>query len=644
MYAGKDCVVIVIDFCRKMRLVVSRNCFSLMRGEFTKTFSKLMEVRFFHCVKIWIAFLFFLLFTGNQGVAQPASMIREIDFIGNQALSESQFIGIFALPQPYDSARFAEKFERLSRIYKELGYYDFRIDSLTVAPPKLIVYLTEGDAFLLSKLTFHGNRVLSDEDLAELCDTDIGEPLSQATLESDIDEILRKYESLGRPFTKVLLKEPRLVYEDVAGIQKPRLEIEIDIEEGKFTKLVGTKVFGNQSTKQEVIEREIRFRAGEAFNEEKFNLIQTRLERTNFFERVFPPELLIVNNKNDDTLEAIIKLEIVEGNPNTFDGILGYQPPQNPNNPNDAGFFTGLINISLQNMFGTGRRLDVKWLKPNQFTQDTRLRYQEPYFVGLPLSLIFDFMQLKQDSTFTQLQLGLSAAYRLADNFFITSSLTREEINPIFEGTAIAQVIFPTTITLTGFGMIYDSRDYPISPQSGFYFRNDYRIGRKLITASDSLLAIYPVKPNVLQQRVLFEAEYYQRTFKRQVLALRFHGEALLADEIQFSDLMRFGGAQNLRGYREQQFLASQLMWLNTEYRFLLSRKAFLFGFYDIGYFFKPQNPINALDGSLRGWRRGVGIGARVDTPLGLMGISYALGEGDTFSTGKVHFGIINAF
>jgi outer membrane protein insertion porin family len=615
-----------------------------MRCEFTKTFSKLMAVRLFCCVKKWVAFLFLLLFTASQGLAQPAPMIRDIVFVGNRALSESQFIGIFALPQQYDSIRFAEKFERLSRIYKELGYYDFRIDSLTIAPPKLIVYLTEGNAFLISKLTFHGNTILSDEDLADLCDTDIGEPLVQSTLENDIDEILRKYESLGRPFTKVFLKEPRIVYEEVAGVQKPRLELEIEIEEGKFTKLVGTRVVGNQSTKQEVIEREIRFRAGEAFNEEKFNLIQTRLERTNFFERVFPPELLIVNNKTDDTLEAIIKLEIVEGNPNTFDGIVGYQPPQNPNDPNDAGFFMGSINISLQNMFGTGRRLDVKWLKPNQFTQDTRLRYQEPYFVGLPLSLIFDFMQLKQDSTFTQLQLGLSAAYRFADNFFITSSLTREEINPIFEGTAIAQVIFPTTITLTGFGMIYDSRDYPISPQSGFYFRNDYRIGRKLITASDSLLAIYPIKTSVLQQRILFEAEYYQRTFKRQVLMLRFHGEAILADEIQFSDLMRFGGAQNLRGYREQQFLASQLMWLNTEYRFLLSRKAFLFGFYDVGYFFKPQNPINALDGSLRGWRRGIGVGARVDTPLGLMGISYALGEGDTFSTGKVHFGIVNAF
>ncbi len=615
-----------------------------MRGEFTKTFSNLAERCCFDCVKQCVALFSLLFLFVCQGVAQPAPVIRNITFVGNRAIPQSQFIGIFALPQPYDSLRFAEKFDRLSRIYKELGYYDFRIDSLALAPPTLTVFLTEGEPFLISKLNFHGNTILSDEELADLCDTEIGAPLLQTTLENDIDEILKKYESLGRPFTKVFLREPRIVYEDHNGSLKPRLEIDIDIQEGKFIKLVGTRIFGNQSTKQEVIEREIRFRAGEAFSEEKFNLIQERLERTNFFERVFPPELLIVNNTNDDTLEAALKLQIVEGNPNTFDGIVGYQPPQNPNDPNDAGFFTGLINISLQNMFGTGRRLDVKWLKPNQFTQDTRLRYQEPYFVGLPLSLIFDFMQLKQDSTFTQLQLGLSAAYRFADNFFITSSLTREEINPIFEGASIAQVIFPTTITLTGFGMIYDSRDYPISPQSGFYFRNDYRIGRKVISASDSLLAIYPIQTTVLQQRILFEAEYYQRTFKRQVLALRFHGEAILADEIQFSDLMRFGGAQNLRGYREQQFLASQLMWLNTEYRFLLSRKAFLFGFYDVGYFFKPQNPINPLDGSLRGWRRGVGIGARVDTPLGLMGISYALGEGDTFSTGKVHFGIINTF
>lgn len=580
----------------------------------------------------------------GQALAQPSTLVREMEVIGARAISPQKFVGIFDLPQPYDSIRFAEKFARLSRIYQRLGYYDFRIDSLVVQPPKLAVYLSEGEAYLVSKIEFRGNRVLSTEALEELCDSKVGEPLDQETLENDIDAILRQYEALGRPFSKATLAEPRFVWDEREGERKPRIEIEIEIQEGKFVRLVGTRIAGNASTKPEVIEREIRFRAGEAFQEEKFNLIQTRLERSNFFERVFPPELVIVKNADPDTLEAIVKIEVVEGNPNMFDGVLGYQPPQNPNDPRDAGFFTGFANISLQNMFGTGRRLDVKWLKPNQFTQDARLRYQEPYFVGLPLNLIFDFAQLKQDTTFAQLQLGLSASYRLADNFFVTTSFSREDITPIFEGASIAQVVFPTTIALTGVGAIYDSRDYPLNPQSGFYLRNDYRIGRKVISASDSLLAIYPVKTRVLQQRLLLEAEFYRRTFKRQVLATRFRGEALLADEIQFSDLTRFGGAQSLRGYREQQFLASQLFWANLEYRFLLSRKSFLFGFYDVGYFFKPQNPLNARDGSLRGWRRGVGVGARVDTPLGLLGVSYALGEGDSFATGKIHFGVINAF
>ena len=40
----------------------------------------------------------------------------------------------------------------------------------------------------------------------------------------------------------------------------------------------------------------------------------------------------------------------------------------------------------------------------------------------------------------------------------------------------------------------------------------------------------------------------------------------------------------------------------------------------------------------------GYGIGIRFETPLGIMGVDYGFGRGDTFSTGKIHFGIINSF
>jgi outer membrane protein insertion porin family len=44
------------------------------------------------------------------------------------------------------------------------------------------------------------------------------------------------------------------------------------------------------------------------------------------------------------------------------------------------------------------------------------------------------------------------------------------------------------------------------------------------------------------------------------------------------------------------------------------------------------------------GFKTGYGIGIQVETGLGVMGVSFALGEGDSFSNGKIHFGLINEF
>jgi outer membrane protein insertion porin family len=34
----------------------------------------------------------------------------------------------------------------------------------------------------------------------------------------------------------------------------------------------------------------------------------------------------------------------------------------------------------------------------------------------------------------------------------------------------------------------------------------------------------------------------------------------------------------------------------------------------------------------------------RIETGLGIMGVSFALGKGDTFGTAKIHVGLVNEF
>jgi outer membrane protein insertion porin family len=501
------------------------------------------------------------------------------------------------------------------------------------------IFLSEGPITKISQIHFSGNRLLSENELRLLMQTHEGDALNGQVLEKDFNAILSRYETLGRPFAKISIAA---IERNINSASESGLKLRIVIHEGASVKIAGYKFSDSLNTQHETILRELPLKVGELYNEEKFAQIKPRLERLGFFEHVSEPELLILQKSTqDDTLQAIIKLDLIEGNTNVFDGILGYQPPVPPE---ESGFLTGMMSISLKNLFGSGRRLGMRWQRPNNFTQELRVGYHEPWVLGLPLNASFEAMQLQQDSSFSQLMLAGSIAYRLSENLSVGALAQLERINPIVQGIRRKDPILPSGILLTGVSLTYDTRDYPLNPTSGVLLRNEYRIGTKTLNAPDSILEALQVRRSVVQQRLSVEVEWYQPTFLRQVLALRVAGIALLAEEVQFSDLFRFGGAQTLRGYREQEFLASRYGFANIEYRLQLSRKSFAFLFYDVGYFFKPQNPLNALDGAREGWRQGVGIGARVDTPLGLLGISYALGEGDTLLRGKVHINLINLF
>ena len=109
------------------------------------------------------------------------------------------------------------------------------------------------------------------------------------------------------------------------------------------------------------------------------------------------------------------------------------------------------------------------------------------------------------------------------------------------------------------------------------------------------------------------------------------------------SDLFRLGGATTLRGYQEGQFLGSRLLWTNLEYRFLVTPLSFFYTFLDFGYIVQPA--FASMEGKASEQSKvGYGIGVRMDSALGLIGVSIALGEGDTFSTAKIHIRLINEF
>jgi outer membrane protein assembly factor BamA len=183
-----------------------------------------------------------------------------------------------------------------------------------------------------------------------------------------------------------------------------------------------------------------------------------------------------------------------------------------------------------------------------------------------------------------------------------------------------------------GAELLYDTRDDLISPTSGGRFRADYLYGKK---RNDTLSAGI--------QRAGADLQFYYLLFPRQVLAFGIHGRSVEGALVDESDLIRLGGFRTLRGYRENQVMGSVVGWANLEYRFLAGRRTYLFGFADAGYYRRPADEMQGVVFA-EAFKLGFGVGARLDTALGNIGVSVAIGQGDSIGMAKIHVGLINDF
>ena len=567
--------------------------------------------------------------------AEEKPILRSIEIKGNKDFSNAEILRWLSLKPrlPFSNELLTAGIKQLLQRYREESYYSAAIDSVSMAPNKdgtevdVVLYLYEGERTDLGALRLIGNSALTTKEVLSFFETREGGALDQSRLERDLSVLFQKYDEMGYPFAKVEIDSVSTYKND--GQRK--LAVTLKIEEGAYTRIEEVRVEGNKDTKDDVILRELRIRPGEVYNGAKLREIKQKLDRLNLFSSVSEPELFI-GPKGGGLL-----IKVQEGNTNSFDGIVGYVPKVTTN---PSGYFTGFVSVSMRNLFGTGRRLAVRWQREDQETQEVELHYLEPWVMNLPVNAGIGFLQREQDSSYIRRTFDFRADILVTEELSIGILLGQERIIP--SSTMAVPAVSESRTTTFGGEVRYDTRDDAYSPRSGIYYRSDYRVGRKAFSAA-SLPSLARPDESFVVKRLGVDLEFYFQPFSRQVVGTGLHAKDLRSDQIEDGDLFRFGGTNTLRGYRENQFLGSSIVWSNLEYRFLMARRSYLYGFMDTGYYFRPADDRRHIASS-EALKVGYGIGFRVDTSLGLLGVSYALGRGDTFSTGKIHFGIINQF
>jgi outer membrane protein insertion porin family len=458
-----------------------------------------------------------------------------------------------------------------------------------------------------------------------------GQVFNKFDLEDQITEALISLENNGYPFSKIFISSVSF-YKD--SVSDSRLAmVQLKFETGNQNTIDRIEVTGNSKTKDYVIIRELRINQGEIYSQQMIEELPRRLNRLRFFEPVNTPSFYL-NSKD----EGILQIGIKEKETNYFDGIVGYIPGTAAG---EKGYLTGLVNVSLRNLFGTGRAAAIRWQQYDRLSQEMELRYLEPWIFSFPVNVTGGFFQRKQDSSYVQRRFDGSVEYLATEDISAAVFIQSESVIPS-ETLGSTFRVYNSTAVTTGINLKLDTRDDPLAPTEGLLFQTLYSFSRKRIKGPAEFI-LPGMETNINLQRITLDFSYFYNPFSSHVLAWAAHARELRGSFFEESDLFRLGGTQSLRGYRENQFLGNRILWTNFEYRLLITRRTYAFLFFDTGYYLRNEDPERNIP-QAEDLKLGYGAGLNLETGLGVLIVSYALGEGDSFSEGKIHFGIVNEF
>jgi outer membrane protein insertion porin family len=575
----------------------------------------------------------------------PSAKIKDINFIGNKAFSESTLRGEMQLQTGgwlswyskndlYSKQKLTADLETIRSYYLNRGYLEFVIEStqVSITPDKKDIYLTisirEGNKFTVKNISLAGELLGKEKEFQSLLTIKPGETFSSAKLAEGTKAIAEKLGSYGYAFA-VINPQP--------DIRRDLNEVDITlvVNVGRRVYVRKVEITGNAKTRDLVIRREMRQFESSWFDSEKIRLSKERVNRTGYVK------------------DSEITTADVPGSPDQVDINVKVEEKPTGAISIGAGFsstekliFTAGIN--QENALGTGTSIGLNFAlgKINQslalsqydpyFTEDGISRYTDLFYRSTkPLFYVGDAAyQIK--SVGTNLKFGVP--YTEVDRIFFGSGYELFDINVTQNtpqpyqnyasawgvatppGGRVQTYSIPATV-----GWARDGRDSALIPSKGSLQRLSAEVGTPL--------------GNLTFYQLNAQYQHYYSFSKGNILSFNGevgYGEAYGSKPYPITKNYYVGGIGSVRGYAPgslgpqylNPFVGRSLptggqskIVTNVEYTFPVpgsgvDKTLRLFGFVDGGNAFQDINLV---------LRYSYGVGLSWISPLGPLKFSYGM-------------------
>lgn len=501
------------------------------------------------------------------------------------------------------------------------SYLDATVDSIFSTTESLKIFVLEGCRYTLGELSISDSE--NDVSSSMRANTDVADYIDRAFTESLIRDIsndwLSSYETFG-----YYLAEFR-VLSIAKNISDCSVELHASVIPGEKIRVAGVRFNGVQRNSADYLKRVSGIAGGELLTPALIERGRQNLVNSGLFEDVSDGELIFV----DDS--SYLLYEVTEQQLNFFDGLIGYQP-----DPAGSGTIAGYGDILLRNSIADGNVLDLRYEQLQPFVSKLNLTAEQHYLGGLPLHIGAGLNFTQQDSSYLVRDFTLSGGYRLFAGFEITGTV-RAERSSVAELDASTEVI-DSRANFYGVGFHLRNTNRYRVPTRGFESRIILERGRRFINderfQSDAGRSF---SQTILRSMV----RGYIPVGSRHVLAPQVSAMFLESPHYIITDLFRFGGAESLRGFREDQFRGNSVIWGELEGRYMLERYSYIFLFGAYGFYERPQLINEESDAlAIKDTLTSLGFGLAFESPLGIIKFSYAFSPNEDLANGNVHVGI----
>jgi outer membrane protein insertion porin family len=576
----------------------------------------------------------------------PKVKIRNIDFLGNEAISdgtlkrrmkenkETWFLSFISGRGTYKQNLFEQDAERVLEYYRDRGYIRVNIgepmmnvleddDDGKTRWVELRIPVEEGKRYRIGEFTFEGNKVVPAANLRPFFKLESGDFYNQKEIREGYQKAQEAYGAGGyMDFTMY----PDFSFRDEPNPAEPQapaalaavkqedlpavVDVTMRVQEGTQFFVNRITFAGNTTTRDSVIRRELRLYENRVFDTEALKFSVRRLNQLGYFKPLEGPPTDVTFEKTpgaDNKVDVKFNLEEQNRNQLTFGaGVSQYE-----------GFF-GQLSFQTANFLGRGESLTVS-LQGGSRAQNYTLAFTEPFLFDRNITGGFNLFrqEVRYIGAYTQRSSGGSLTFgfpvgngftRMFTNYSYQAVRVTEISDVYLQPEVLARNPFLRDSLLLGQGgvrtissispsIVYNTVDQPIFPTTG-----------KRFTATLDLAGL---GGNTKYYNPMVEAVWFLRQNARMSLGFRGQYEyihALGNSDIPIFERLFLGGEYSVRGFDIRQIGprdpsglvlgGNKSLLFNVEQIFHIAGPVRLILFYDAGQV--QPGPERQTDGTVR--------------------------------------------